>query len=485
MTTSSGAITTPAGTPAAAPVHRTAVLVMVLVTYFMIILDNSVIFTGLPSIQRTMSLSTTGLSWVQDAYTLTFGGLLLLGARAGDILGRRPVFIAGLVLFTLASALVGASPTGWWMIGARALQGVGSAILAPSSLSLITATFPEGRARSRAVALYAAVAGIGASLGLVIGGVLADLISWRAGFYLNLPIGVVMLVLAVRFLPRLRRVPGRFDLVGAVASTLGVGAIIFGIVGTAEEGWASPRTIVSLTVGVVLLVVLVLNEARVAQPIMPLRLFASRQRTGAYVIRFLYLGAMMGFFYFTTQFLQNVYGFSPLTAGLGFLPMSAVNFGVAMAAPRLSRIASGKTLLALGVLATLAGMVWLSRVEPGSSYLTAVALPMILIGAGQGFAFAPLTSFGIAGATNADAGAASGLVNTFHQLGSSIGLAVLVAAGAGAVSAGTQTAQATAERVSVALAGSSALLVLASVVLVVVVLPAGRVRAAAAARAAA
>ena len=450
--------------------HRTAVLVMILVTYFMIILDNSVIFTGLPSIQRTMDFTPTGLSWVQDAYTLTFGGLLLLGARAGDVLGRRPVFIVGLVLFTFASALVGASPVGWWMIAARALQGIGSAILAPSSLSLITATFPEGKERSRAVALYAAVAGIGASLGLVIGGVLADLISWRAGFYLNLPIGVLMLVLAVRFLPRIQRVPGRFDVVGAVNSTLGVGALIFGIVGSAEDGWAAPRTIVSLAVGVLLLVGLVVNESRVRQPIMPLRLFASRRRSGAYVIRFLYLGAMMGFFYFTTQFLQNVLGWSPLQAGLGFLPMSAVNFAIAMSIPQLSRRMSGTVLLTVGVVLTLIGMLWLSRVEAGSSYLTAVALPMVLIGAGQGFAFAPLTSLGLAGVNPQEAGAASGLVNTFHQLGSSLGLAVLVAVGA-AASADAGGSAAVIERIQVALTGSGVLLGLAAVVLVTVVLP--------------
>ena len=448
---------------------------MVLVTYFMIILDNSVIFTGLPSIQRTMDFTPTGLSWVQDAYTLTFGGLLLLGARAGDVIGRRPVFIAGLVLFTVASALVGASPTGSWMIAARALQGIGSAILAPSSLSLITATFPEGKERSRAVALYAAVAGIGASLGLVIGGVLADLISWRAGFYLNLPIGVVMLVLAVRFLPRIQRVPGRFDVVGAVTSTLGVGALIFGIVGSAEDGWAAPRTIVSLTIGVLLLIGLVVNESRVRQPIMPLRLFASRRRSGAYVIRFLYLGAMMGFFYFTTQFLQNVLGWSPLQAGLGFLPMSAVNFAVAMSIPRLSRRMSGTVLLTIGVALTLVGMVWLSRVDAGSSYLAAVALPMVLIGAGQGFAFAPLTSFGLAGVSPQEAGAASGLVNTFHQLGSSLGLAILVAVGS-AASAGAAGAPAVIERIQVALTGSGVLLGLATIVLVAVVLPAAATR---------
>lgn len=457
--------------PTTPVVHRTAILAIILVTYFMIILDNSIIFTGLPSIQATMGFSPTGLTWVQDAYTLVFGGLLLLGARAGDIVGRRRLFIIGLVVFSVASLLVGAAPSGGVMVAARTLQGVGAAILAPLSLSLLTATFPEGRERSRAVALYAAVAGIGASAGMVVGGVLADLISWRAGFFLNLPIGAVMIVLAVRYLVELPRVRGRFDVVGAVTATLGVGALIFGIISSSETGWASPRTLVSLAFGVILLVALVVNERRVDQPIMPLRLFASRARSGAYAIRFLYLGAMTGFFFFTTQFLQEVFGWSPLQAGLGFLPMTIVNFAVALSVPRLLDRLPSVVVLGAGVAVTFAGMLWLSRIDQGDSFVTGVALPMVLIGLGQGLAFAPLTSYALVGISGADAGAASGLLNTFHQLGSSLGLAVLVAVGTSAAAGGSDPVRVLSQRVEVALTGSSVMIALAFLVVVLVVLP--------------
>jgi EmrB/QacA subfamily drug resistance transporter len=459
------------GTTPTPVVHRTAILAIILATYFMIILDNSIIFTGLPSIQATMGFSPTGLTWVQDAYTLVFGGLLLLGARAGDIIGRRRLFIIGLVVFSVASFLVGAAPTGGVMVAARALQGVGAAILAPLSLSLLTATFPAGRERSRAVALYAAVAGIGASAGMVVGGVLADLVSWRAGFFLNIPIGAVMIVLALRYLIELPRVRGRFDLVGAVTATLGVGALIFGIISSSEDGWTAPRTVVSLAVGVLLFVALVLNERRAEQPIMPLRLFASRARSGAYAIRFLYLGAMMGFFFFTTQFLQEVFGWTPLQAGLGFLPMTIVNFAVALSVPRLLDRLPSVVVLGAGVAATFVGMLWLSRVDQGDSFVTGVALPMVLIGLGQGLAFAPLTSYALVGITGADAGAASGLLNTFHQLGSSLGLAVLVAVGTSAAAGGTDPVGVLTQRVEVALTGSSVMIALAFLVVLLVVLP--------------
>lgn len=465
-----------ARTARTAPVRRGAILTIILVTYFMIILDNSIIFTGLPSIQAEMRFTPTGLAWVQDAYTLVFGGLLLLGARTGDIIGRRRLFLIGLVIFAVASLLVGAAPNGSVMVAARALQGVGAAVLAPLSLSLLTATFAEGRDRTRAVALYSAVAGIGASAGMVLGGLLAELVSWRAGFFLNLPIGIVMFVLAVRYLIDVPRIGGRFDLVGAIAGTLGVGALIFGIISAAEEGWGSARTLVALGLGVVLLVVLVLNERGAAQPIMPLRLFASRRRSGAYAIRFLYLGAMMGFFWFTTQYLQEVLGWTPLQAGLGFLPMTVVNFAVAMAIPRLMGRFAPSAVLGSGVAVTFAGMFWLSRVDVGSGFMLGIALPMVLIGIGQGLAFAPLTGYGISGIAGPDAGAASGLLNTAHQLGSSLGLAVLVALGTATIQGDAGAAAVVAERVEVALTGSSVLLALAFAVVLIVIVPADGAR---------
>jgi len=316
----------------------------------------------------------------------------------------------------------------------------GQAIFSAASLSLLTASFPEGRERTRAVALYGATAGIGASLGLVIGGALAHWISWRAGFFVNVPIGAAMITLAPRFLAETGRARGRFDVLGAVSATVGVGALVFGIINTADAGWTSPVTATAVSAGVVLLIVFVLIERRAAQPIMPLRLFASRRRTGAYLARFLYLGAMIGFFFFTTQFLQEVLGFDPLQAGIGFLPMTAVNFAVAMSIPRLVGRMPGSIPLLAGILLTLAGMFWLSRAGVDSAYLTGVALPMVLIGAGQGLAFAPLTSFGIVGAPASDVGAASGLVNTFHQVGTCLGLGIAVASAATVPTAGSAVA---------------------------------------------
>jgi EmrB/QacA subfamily drug resistance transporter len=456
--------------------HQSAILAIICISYFMVILDNSIIFTGLPRIESAMHFSPTGLTWVQDAYTLVFGGLLLLGARAGDIIGRRRLFFLGLVLFGGASFLVGAAPFAWWLIAARAVQGIGAAILAPSSLALLTATFPEGQQRGRAVAAYSAVSGIGASLGLVVGGLLADLVSWRAGFFINVPIGLAMLVAARRYVAETPPRGGRFDLIGALCATLGMSALVFGVIESAGAGWGSPRVVVSLLAGVALLVGLIYNESRAGQPIMPLRLFASRQRTGAYLTRMLYLAAMIGFFFFTTQYLQGVLGFSPLQAGLAFLPMSAVNFAAALLVTRFIRQLGPTPVLVLGVAITLAGMAWLSHVAADSSYLTAVALPMVLIGIGQGLAFAPMTSAGLADVDAHDAGAASGLVNTFHQLGSSLGLGILATVGAAAVPAGASGAAALVDRVSGALTAAAALLAVALVAVLALIAWRGRTR---------
>ncbi|MFC4069064.1 MFS transporter [Actinoplanes subglobosus] len=449
--------------------HPTMILTIICLSYFMVILDNSIIFTGLPKIEEAMAFTPTGLTWVQDAYTLVFGGLLLLGARSGDIVGRRRMFVIGLIIFGIASLLVGVAPTAWWMIAARALQGVGAAILAPSSLSLLTASFPEGHQRAKAVAAYSAVAGIGASAGLVVGGVLADLVSWRAGFFLNVPIAAAMIALAMRTIGETERRRGRFDLVGALCATLGMTALVFAIVDAAEVGWTAPTTIGAFVLGVLLLAALVVNEARAEQPIMPLRLFASRERTGAYLVRMLYLGAMIGFFFFTTQYLQGVLGFSPLQAGIAFLPMSAVNFAVALLVNRFVRRFGATPVLIAGVALTLAGMGWLSRAGADSGYLTAVALPMVLIGVGQGLAFAPMTSAGLAGVDSADAGAASGLVNTFHQIGSALGLGILTSVAATAVHERASASAALVDRVGAALTGSTVLLAVALLLVITLI----------------
>jgi EmrB/QacA subfamily drug resistance transporter len=450
--------------------YLTALLAIILASYLMIIIDNSIVITGLPRIQEELALSATGLSWVQNAYTLTFGGLLLLGARAGDVFGRRRVYLAGLALFTVASVVIGIAPSGGWLIGARAVQGVGSAILAPSTLALLTAGFPAGRERTRAVAAYGSMAGIGAALGLVLGGLIADTLSWRIGFLVNLPIGLALFWATRRYVAPAPGRPGRLDLAGALTSTLGMSALVYGIVRAADEGWRDTTTLVAITAGSLLLAAFVLVEWRAPQPIMPLRLFGSRERVGAYAARLLFVGAMISYFLFLSQFLQGVYGYTPLQAGLAFLPMTTVNFVVALAVPRLTHRHGNGPLLGTGVAVTALGMAWLSQLSADGSFLTDVALPLVLIGAGQGLAFGPLTAAGISGIAPHDAGAASGLVNAAHQLGGALGLGVLVTLAAAATT-GTTPVEHLASGVGAALTGSAVMLGLALVLVLTLIVP--------------
>jgi EmrB/QacA subfamily drug resistance transporter len=406
--------------------NPTIVLAIVLASYLMIVLDISIVITGLPKIRESLGFSVAGLSWVHNAYTLAFGGLLLLGARAGDLLGRRHMFILGLGLFTAASLAIGLAISPAWLIVARAVQGVGAAILAPSTLALLSTHFPEGPERTRALGLYGATAGVGASIGLVLGGVLADLLSWRVGFFINLPIGVLLMVGAQRHIAETPRRAGQLDMTGAMLSTLGMVALVYGLVQVASVGWGKWNSLGSLLAGIALLAIFLLNEARASQPILPLRLFASRPRVGAYAARMLFLGGMIGFWFYTTQYLQGVLGMRPLQAGMAFLPCTLVNFAVALAVPRLTRRFGNAVLLAIGLAVSALGMAWLGQVAPDTPYLLGVALPMVLIGAGQGCTLSPLTVAAVAGVASEDAGAASGLVNVAHQLGGSLGLGLLV-----------------------------------------------------------
>ena len=317
--------------------NKSAILAIILVSYVMIVLDTSVVLTGLPKIHQQLGFSDNELAWVQSAYTLTFGGFLLLAARAGDILGRRRMLVIGLALFTAASMAIGLAQSAAWMIAARAVQGVGAAILAPSTLALLQTTFAEGSERTRAVSLYSAVAGIAASVGLVLGGVLTEYLSWRVGFFINLPIGVAMIIGARRHIAESARGAGQFDVTGAVAATVGMSALVYAFIRSAGAGWSDATAIGALFLALALLAVFIRIERSAPQPVMPLRLFASRERCAAYAARALFLGAMIGFFFFTTQFLQEAVHFSPSATGLAFLPMTLVNFAVGMAVPRLTR----------------------------------------------------------------------------------------------------------------------------------------------------
>jgi EmrB/QacA subfamily drug resistance transporter len=356
-----------------------------------------------------------------------------------------------------------------WMILARAVQGMGAAILAPSTLSLLSTNFAEGPQRTRALAYYGATAGVGASIGLVLGGVIADWLSWRVGFFINLPIGIALMLGARRYLVETERRSGQLDVMGALGSTLGMTSLVFGIVRCASDGWGDSIAMAFSLAGILLLVLFVLNEWKAEQPIMPLRLFASRERSGAYAARVLFLGAMIGFWFFTTQYLQGVIGYGPFEAGLAFLPTTLVNFAAAMAVPRLTQRLGNGRVLAAGLTLALVGMAWLSQVSVDTPYLTGVALPMMLIGIGQGGTLSPLTVAGVAGVAQEDAGAASGLVNVAHQLGGSLGLAILVVVFNGAGTGANDAKALLAHRVAAAFSAGTLMLALALVVVLALI----------------
>jgi EmrB/QacA subfamily drug resistance transporter len=444
---------------------RSRLLAVILGSYLMIVLDVSIVINALPRIHSALGFSATGLSWVQNAYTLTFGGLLLLGARAGDILGRRRMFIVGISLFALASLAAGTAQSAAWLLAARGVQGVGAAIAAPSTLALLMTSFPEGRERTRAIAYYAAVASGGGSVGLLLGGMLTSWFSWRWGLFINVPVGIALVIAAPRVLPETERRTGHFDLPGAATSTFGMFALVYGIVRAGDAGWSDRLTVASLTGGLLLLAAFVVNERHAAHPITPLRLFASRERVGAYVARVLFVGAMFGQFFFLTQYLQSVLGFSPIEAGAAFLPLTLALFAMTQAVPDLIARYGNTRVLTAGILAALVGMAWLSRVGAGTSYITGVAIPMVILGIGAACAFTPLTTAGVAGVATEDAGAASGLVNVAHQLGGSLGLGVLVTVFASA----SPQVNGLAHAISTTLTVGAGMLALALVVVIAVI----------------
>jgi EmrB/QacA subfamily drug resistance transporter len=401
-------------------------LVIMLSAQLMIILDLTVVNIALPHIQTGLNFSAASLSWVLNAYTLTFGGLLLLGGRAGDILGRRRVFLAGIALFTLSSLAGGLATTDWMLLVARALQGVGGALASPAVLALVVGSFTEGRERTRALGIYSAVAMGGASLGLVLGGVITEWLSWRWVLFVNVPVGIVVLAVTPLFVTESARQPGRFDLTGAITSTGGMTALVYAFIRAAASGWGDRVAVAAFAVAVLLLGLFLVTEARARQPITPLRLFADLGRSGSYLARLLLVAGMFGMFFFLTQFVQEILGFSPLAAGVAFLPLTLTVFGVSRAAPRLIPRFGGTRLMLAGMLPVIAGMAWLAQVSAGTSYLAGILGPMLLLGTGMGLVFVPLTAASLAGVAPADSGAASSMVNVMQQVGGSLGLAILV-----------------------------------------------------------
>lgn len=403
--------------------NKKVILAIILISYFMILLDNSIIFTGTVKIAAELNLSQTTLSWVTNAYSLTFGGLLLLGGSIGDIIGRKRVFMIGLTVFAVGSLLVGLANSAVMIILARAFQGIGSAILAPTTLALLMDSF-SGEVRTRAIAAYGATAGIGASIGLVIGGIFASLLSWRDGFFINVPIAIIMIGLTVLFIPTTQATQAkRLDLIGALTSIIGMTALVYSLVG--QQG-----RLLALLVAVVAIAAFIWQEARTKQPMMPLRLFADCERLGGYIARFFYLDAMLSMWFLTPQIMQTHLGFTPLQAGIGFLPLTVVNFIVALQVSKLTTRFGNTKLLTVGIATTAIGMCALGFFSEQVGYALGIAVPMILMGIGQGLTLSPLTVAGVANTLPADAGAASGVVNMVHQIGGSIGMSFIVAVSA-------------------------------------------------------
>jgi len=360
------------------------VLGIILTCQLMVTVDATIVNIALPHIKSALHFSSSSLSWVVNAYTLTFGGLLLLGARSGDIVGRRRTFLVGIALFTLASLLGGFATSSAWLLTTRAAQGVGAALAAPSALALLMVEFPEARARARAIGWYTAVSIGGVALGLLAGGMLTQWVSWRWVLFVNVPIGAAVLVTASRSLPETARRPGHFDLAGALTSTLGMASIVYAFVRAATSGWLDHLAVGAFAVGVLLLAAFVQTERRAAQPITPLRLFADRNRATSYVTRLFLVAGMYGVFFFLTQFLQDVLGYSPVRAGLAFLPLTVALFAASQVS---ARVLVGRVDAKLMTVAALAlstsGLAWLTQLSASSSYVGVLG-PLVLFGLGLG-----------------------------------------------------------------------------------------------------
>jgi EmrB/QacA subfamily drug resistance transporter len=438
----------PAGRPGAeaGPPRRLGLALVVIATaQLMVVLDATIVNVALPRIQDALHFSGSNLEWVVNAYALAFGGLLLLGGRSGDLLGRRRIFMAGIALFAVASLAGGFATDQAWLLIARVIQGVGGAMAAPTSLALIAVTFPEGKERNRAMGVYAGVSISGAAIGLIAGGLLTSYADWRWVFFVNVPIGLLVLLLAPRVLGESERVRGKFDLPGAITGTLGLAALVYGLssAATTSNGvshWGDTKVVASLIAAVVLLAAFGFIEARSHHALVPPRVLASRDRTGAYLISLCIGTAIFGMFFFMTIFVQQVWGYSPVKSGIAYLPMVAtIMVGAALSSQLVARIGA-RPLITGGPVIAAVGLFWLSRISENSTYAGGLLGPMMLTGLGMGLTFVPLSLVALARVPNKDAGVASSLLNTGQQVGGSIGLAILGTVAWSAVASHTKSA---------------------------------------------
>lgn len=392
------------------------VLFIILFSYFLILMDNSIIFTSTVKIAKDLNMDSVTLAWISNAYTITFGSFLLLAGRLGDLIGRKMIFVIGLFIFGFASLMIGLSNSSLMMIIFRAIQGIGSAIIAPTSLALLM-DYYDGQMRMRAISYYGATAGIGSSFGLLLGGWLTSVISWRAGFLINVPFALFLLVLTLVNVKNTDTTNQKVDYVGAILSVVMAALFVYGI---------TSNNLILILSSIIIMGIFVYYENKISYALIPMSLFKNRIRTSAYIVRFLFMMAMLTYWFILPQIMQNMYHFTPLQSGMGFLPLTIVNFLAALYLPKLTtRLGNDKVML-LGQGILLIGVVISLLIDPKSGYLLTMGLPMILTVLGQGWLLAPLTAAGITDVNPEQAGAASGMTNVAHQLGGPVGLSIVV-----------------------------------------------------------
>ena len=417
--------------PASRPVLRvnpTAVLAVVAVAQFMVILDSTVVNVALPTIQRHLGFSEQSLSWVLNAYTLMFGGFLLLGGRMADRLGRRLLFVAGIALFSGASLVCGLAQSEGMLLVARGAQGLGGAMVSPAALSIILTTFKEGPDRNRALAVWGAIAGAGGAIGLLLGGVMVEALTWRWVFFINVPIGAALVLLAPRIVPESRAESaqrGGYDAQGAVAITLGMIALVFTLIKADSWGWGSGRVLAGLAIAAALIVTFVLIERRHEDPLIPLSIFKNRGLAASDAAMLVLAAALFGMFFFCTLYLQQVLGYSALKTGVVYLPFSAMLIGGSATASRLVDRFTPKPVLLTGLFISTLGFVILTGVSGHGDYASHVLPALIVLGVGLGLSFVPITIAATNGVPASESGLASGLLNTTQQVGGALGLAIL------------------------------------------------------------
>jgi EmrB/QacA subfamily drug resistance transporter len=403
------------------------VLVLVCLAQFMVILDATIVNVALPSIQADLGLSESSLQWIVNAYALLFGGFLLLGGRAGDLIGRKRVFLAGLVVFTAASLLCGLANGETWLIVARGTQGLGAALVSPAALSIVTTTFREGPERTKALGVWAAIAVGGGAVGLVVGGMLVEWLSWPWIFFVNVPVGIAAFFFSLRYVPESKdeHAHKSFDVAGATAVTGGLVALVYGIVRSAEAGWGSAEVLGFLTLAVVLLVSFVVIESRSAEPLVRLSIFSVKTVRAGNVAMFVVAAGLFAMFFFNTLYVQRVLGFSPVQAGFAFVPFTAGVIIGAGLSQRLVPALGAREVPVIGAALGAVGLLTFLRLTPDSSYVTDLLPGIMLASIGMGLVFVPITLIATSGVSVDDAGLASGLFNTSQQIGGALGLAVL------------------------------------------------------------